>query len=155
MKYIEVNKIKYDSQTESLVAPWPARCNISQKVGQIIVPIYRTENQEQEQQDIRISCDSDGQGQRAALHAGFQTRVRQLQAEARRDLLLARQEAHAQLVEETAGARRQHTGQLYALVGITRHCGRLNRHLLSRLTLGQLNVILNDFLGRRERKKGG
>jgi hypothetical protein len=120
-------------------------------VGQIIVPIYRTGNPEQE--DIRISCDSDGQGPRAALHAGFQTRVRQLQAEARRDLLLARQDAHAQLVEETAGVRRQHTGQLYALVGITRHCGRLNRHLLSRLTLGQLNVILNDFLGRRERKK--
>jgi hypothetical protein len=40
--------------------------------------------------------------------------------------------------------------KLYALVGIPEHSGRLNRRLLSRLTVGQLNVILNDYLGKRE-----
>ncbi len=138
-------------------------------MGQIIVPIYRTEQQQQDdddglvvscsavQQQQAISCSGEGDGLREALHADFQVRVGQLQAEARRSLLLARQEAHRQLLEQTAEARRQHRADLYALVGIQQQLGqqqqqlgRLNRRLLSRLTLGQLNVILNDFLGKSE-----
>ncbi len=139
-------------------------------MGQIIVPIYRTEKQQQYdddglavscssvQQQQAISCSGEGDGLREVLHADFQVRVGQLQAEARRSLLLARQEAHRQLLEQTAEARRQHRADLYALVGIQQQqlgqqqqqLGRLNRRLLSRLTLGQLNVILNDFLGKSE-----
>ena len=127
------------------------RCNISQKVGQIIVPMYRTEEGEEEEEAEFVSEETEGvNGLRVELHADFQVRVRQLQAEARRDLLRARQDARQQLLEQTTGERRKRLAELYALVGIPQQSGRLNRRLLSRLTVGQLNVILNDYLGKRD-----
>ena len=127
------------------------RCNISQKVGQIIVPMYRTEEGEEEEEAEFVGEETEGvNGLRVELHADFQVRVRQLQAEARRDLLRARQDARQQLLEQTTGERRKRLAELYALVGIPQQSGRLNRRLLSRLTVGQLNVILNDYLGKRD-----
>ena len=120
-------------------------------MGQIIVPMYRTEEGEEEEEAEFVSEETEGvNGLRVELHADFQVRVRQLQAEARRDLLRARQDARQQLLEQTTGERRKRLAELYALVGIPQQSGRLNRRLLSRLTVGQLNVILNDYLGKRD-----
>ena len=113
--------------------------------------MYRTEEGEEEEEAEFVSEETEGvNGLRVELHADFQVRVRQLQAEARRDLLRARQDARQQLLEQTTGERRKRLAELYALVGIPQQSGRLNRRLLSRLTVGQLNVILNDYLGKRD-----
>ena len=109
------------------------KCNISQKAGQIIVPVYSPD-----QENGHHSRLSDSSQQT------FRRRVECLQEEARRGLLHARTEARLEL--ERARKERVLSPQLTRLVGIEpRH--RLTRRILSNLSVGQLHVILNHFLG--------
>ena len=75
----------------------------------------------------------------------FRQRVQILQVEARQGLLSARSESKIKIEEKRRD--RVVSPNLVSLLGIQTNT-KLNRRMLSGLSLGQLQVILNDYLGR-------
>ena len=130
------------------------RCNISQKAGQIIVPIYRRDRPDQQddgdtERTDKVPLPLNGTepsdiGGCSEAERTFSERVRLLQVEARKGLISARLEARDSM--ERDRKNKMVNPNLSSLVGL-KTTGKLNRRILSGLSLGQLQVILNDYLG--------
>ena len=154
----EDGEVEYDGVAEQI-----ARCNISQKVGQIIVPIFRNrdtlnkveykltnkgeedkEEKEEEEEDEKKETQPRTKVTQNLSDSDriFRNRVKILQVEARQGLISARSESTKQIAEK----RRVVSPNLTSLLGIQTNT-KLNRRILSGLSLGQLHVILNDYLG--------
>ena len=154
----EDGEVEYEGVAEQI-----ARCNISQKVGQIIVPIFRNrdtlnpveykvinkeeeEKEEEEEEEEKKketqprTKDTENLSDNDRI---FRNRVKILQVEARQGLISARSESTKQIAEK----RRVVSPNLTSLLGIQTNT-KLNRRTLSGLSLGQLHVILNDYLGK-------
>ena len=162
----EDGEVEYDGVAEQI-----ARCNISQKVGQIIVPIFRNrdtsnkveykltnkgeedkEEKEEEDEEEEEEEDEKKETQPRTKETQnlsesdriFRNRVKILQVEARQGLISARSESTKQIAEKRRD--RVVSPNLTSLLGIQTNL-KLNRRILSGLSLGQLQVILNDYLG--------
>jgi len=173
-----VNEIASDEESwdiggpdHNTVAHQIARSNISQKAGQIIVPIEPICSPGQQtnpasrplnsdRQLGRVVSDnhghsSDGQARDKRLcplsssHQTFRDKVASLQVEARRGLICAPSSARMQMEER--GETKLLSPELASLVGLGNiKSQRLNRRMLTSLSLGQLQVILNHFLAQIE-----
>ena len=156
----EDGEVEYDGVAEQI-----ARCNISQKVGQIIVPVFRNrdtlnkeeykltkkeeedkeEEEEEEEDEKKETQPRTNETQNLSDNDRiFRNRVKILQVEARQGLISARSESTKQIAEKRRD--RVVSPNLTSLLGIQTNL-KLNRRILSGLSLGQLQVILNDYLG--------
>merc|ERR1711936_585715 len=121
------------------------RANISQKVGQIIVPMEGKVvkqrvplKEEQVEEEVKPLTRQEA----------FQQQVVALQATARHGLVEARATAQRDL-QDRINSRRRTNDRLVALLGLPQF-SKLNRRTLSRLNVAQLLLIQNDYLAQIE-----
>merc|ERR1712037_911498 len=118
------------------------RANISQKVGQIIVPMegrkVKQAKMTEEQEEVKPPTREEA----------FQRQVGALQSAARQGLVDARTAAHRDL-QERINSRRRTNDRLVSLLGLPQF-SKLNRRTLSRLNVAQLQLIQNDYLAQIE-----
>lgn len=116
--------------------------NISQKEGQIIVPMVP------QQQQRTGSGTQGGLVGQPSKEAMFRREVGQLQSVARQGLIQARDSARLS-IEDRINTRRQGSQRLCTLLGLPQ-VSKLNRRTLSRLNVAQLQLIQNDHLAQIE-----
>jgi len=123
------------------------RANISQKVGQIIVPM---EGRKVKQAKMPQEEDAEEQEEvkPPTREEAFQRQVGALQSAARQGLVDARTAAHRDL-QERINSRRRTNDRLVSLLGLPQF-SKLNRRTLSRLNVAQLQLIQNDYLAQIE-----
>lgn len=122
------------------------RGNISNKEGQIIVPIVPTVSSEEVQSETQLKDVTNPMSSLAVSQ--FQAEVSNLQQKAREGLVKAREKAKVSL-QDRINTRRQANEKLFTLLGINQ-LSKLNRRTLSRLNVAQLQLIQNDYLAQIE-----
>merc|ERR1712130_134535 len=145
-----MNEIESDDELElgenvdaATTAEALLRANISQKVGQIIVPmegrkVKAAEMTEEDEEEVKPPTREED----------FQRQVEALQSAARQGLVEARAAAHRDL-QERINSRRRTNDRLVSLLGLP-HFSKFNRRTLSRLNVAQLQLIQNDYLAQIE-----
>merc|ERR1711936_384697 len=121
------------------------RANISQKVGQIIVPM---EGKVVKQRVPLKEELVEEEVKPLTRQEAFQQQVVALQAAARHGLVEARATAQRDL-QDRINSRRRTNDRLVALLGLPPF-SKLNRRTLSRLNVAQLQLIQNDYLSQIE-----
>jgi len=121
------------------------RANISQKVGQIIVPM---EGKVVKQRVPLKEELVEEEVKPLTRQEAFQQQVVALQATARHGLVEARTTAQRDL-QDRINSRRRTNDRLVALLGLPPF-SKLNRRTLSRLNVAQLQLIQNDYLSQIE-----
>lgn len=111
------------------------KSNISKRVSQIIVPLAAVSRQGEKSED---SGNGDGESE-------FLAKVSLLHAEAREDLVSARENARIKLQDIINTRKKLRNRNLFNLLGLPLDT-KLNRRTVSKLNVAQLQLIQNDYL---------
>jgi len=149
-----MNEIASDDELESenvdaaTTAEALLRANISQKVGQIIVPMEGRKVKQTKMTEEEEDTEEQEEVKPPTREEAFHRQVGALQSAARQGLVDARAAAHRDL-QERINSRRRTNDRLVSLLGLPQF-SKLNRRTLSRLNVAQLQLIQNDYLAQIE-----